>query len=496
MAKQVKTFDDAMILIQKLNEQVVNLTAQLEWFKRQMFGQKSEKTIEPIPEMKDLFGHESNQDENPQAENAEVTDTIETSAPKRKKIKGHGRNKLDLDKFDVVSIRHDIPVEKQKCLSCNKQMCECGQKVTYVLKSRTELYVEEHVYPQYACKDHPEKGVFKEKSVPRYITKGIADESLIAKIMTDKFEDNIPLRRQETRMARQGATITASSMVDWKTTLTDDLARVVKEMINQMHAGDIMYSDDTRMPVVSDKKGKVEIGYFWTWSDGRRFAVFDYSPTRAKSVPLEFIKNWKGYLHSDAYAAYNAVHAKGVVPVYCWAHVRRKFFDAFKAGNQLARRPIQIINRMFWVEKILRKNSEISSERALKWRQRISRKCEEQLFRWCRKQDGKAPPSLKLGQAMQYYQNHREGLQTYLKDARLCIDNNLSERNLRGVVIGRKNWLFAGNDKAAHSSAIMYSIIATCKLQGIKASDYLEKFMRKIAREPETPVADLLPGVL
>jgi transposase len=492
MSKPVKTLDDALVLINKQAKLIEELSSRLEWFNRHAFGQKSEKIIEPMPERVDLFGDEI------QSENTTPTDTVDIPGHKRKKQQksGHGRNELDLSKFDVVPIYHNVPKEQQQCPLCNTQMCQCGQSIINILKSRTELYVEQHVYPKYACKEHPEKGVFKEKTQPRYIPKGIADESVIAKIVSDKWEDNIPLRRQETRMARQGAKISASSMIDWITTLSGDLEKVLEEAKKQMFSNDILYSDDTRMPVVSDKKGKVKIGYFWTWSDGRRFAVFDYSPTRAQTVPIGFLKEWKGYLHSDAYAAYNAVHAKGVTPVYCWAHARRKFFDAFKAGNQRAKRPLQIIGRMFRVEKMLKENPEISSDKALEWRQRVSAKCEQQLYSWCRKQDGQAPPTLKLGQAMTYYQNQRTGLQTYLTDARLCIDNNLSERNLRAVVIGRKNWLFAGNDEAAKRSAIMYSIIATCKLQGIKATDYLEKFMRKIAVAPQTPVEELLPGVL
>jgi len=191
---------------------------------------------------------------------------------------------------------------------------------------------------------------------------------------------------------------------------------------------------------------------------------------------------------------YEELHSNGVKPVFCWAHVRRKFFDSLKAGNRLAARPISLIGRMFAVDRAVSKSMATNLDEKQALRNRISSQCENALWEWCQKNEASILPASKLGEAVKYYRNQRHGLRTFFENPRLCLDNNLSERNLRSVVIGRKNWLFAGSDEGAKRAAIFYSVIASCRMQEVDAEEYLVKFMRIMAMNPVCKAEDLVPG--
>ena len=491
MTPKLLTIEDAQKLISEKDrtievkeERITKLEAQVEWLTRHVFGKRSEKINTPDNAIDAFAGDEPAQD--PQSP------SITIPAHTRKAI-GHGRNELP-EGLPIEVVIVDLPEEKRKCSECGNEMCECGMETSRRLHRRTEYVVIETRRIKRACKDHPEAGVAIAEAPVVYIPKGIADETVIAHVVTDKYLDHLPLDRQERRFARQKILIGKSTMVGWLDKLATDLTPVVDAMKASMLTFDILYSDDTKIPVVGDEKGKTKRGFFWTWSDGNRWAVFDYSDTRGQRAPREFLGAWHGYLHSDAYVGYEALHANGVTPVFCWAHVRRKFFDAFKAGNMLARRPISLIGRMFAVDRAASKSMAVSLDERQSLRNRISSRCENALWEWCRKNEAVILPASRLGEAVKYYRNQRHGLRTFLEDPRLCLDNNLSERNLRAVVIGRKNWLFAGSDEGARRSAIFYSVIASCRLQGIDAEEYLVKFMKNMALNPICKAEDLMPG--
>jgi len=464
---------------------IAKLNGQLEWLKRQAFGQKSEKILAAGNTI-DAFAGEA------AVESAQASREV---AAHTRTVKGHGRNELPED-LPVETVVVDVPETQKSCPDCGGEMCECGFESSRRLCRRTEFFIRETRRIKRACKLHPEAGVVIAEVPSSFIPKGIADESVIARTITDKYLDHLPLDRQERRFNRDGIMITKSTMVDWHAKAASDLEKVVCLMKDQMLGQEILYSDDTKIPVVGDEKGKTKKGFFWTWSDGRRWAVFDYSGTRGQAAPENFLGDWKGFLHSDAYCGYEASHARGVVPVFCWAHARRKFFDALKAGNKMAQRPLSLIGRIFAVDRIVSRSESLHHIDKHILRNRISARCEQALWQWCSRNETKILPASKLGEAVKYYRNQRVGLLTFLRDPRLCLDNNLSERNLRSVVVGRKNWLFAGSDEGAKRAAIFYSIIATCRLQNVDAEEYLVKFMKRKASNPECPVAELLPGIL
>lgn len=472
-------------VIQAKDVVIARLNSQLEWLKRQAFGQKSERIIAAENAIDAFAGEVTN----------EAVPATRDVAAHTRNVKGHGRNELP-DNLPVDTVVVDVSDTEKFCPECGGEMCECGEETSRRLCRRTEFFIRETRRIKRACKLHSENGVVIADVPASYIPKGIADESVIARTITDKYLDHLPLERQERRFKRDEILITKSTMVGWHERLSADLELVVGLMKEKMLGQNILYSDDTKIPVVGDERGKTKRGYFWTWSDGRRWVVFDYSGTRGQAAPENFLGNWNGFLHSDAYCGYEASHARGVVPVFCWAHARRKFFDALKAGNNLAKRPLSLIGRIFAVDRIVSRSESLSLVEKHILRNRISVRCEQALWLWCSRNETMILPASKLGEALKYYRNQRGGLQTFLRDPRLCLDNNLSERNLRSVVIGRKNWLFAGSDEGAKRAAIFYSIIATCRLQGINAEEFLVKFMQRKAVDPTCSLEGLLPGTL
>ena len=490
--KDVTTIHDAMRLlsekdrtIEEKDAVIARLSGQLEWLKRQAFGQKSEKIVSTENAIDAFAGEVTNEP---------APATREVAAHSRS-VKGHGRNELP-ESLPVETVVVDVPDARKACPECGAEMCECGVETSRRLCRRTEFFVRETRRIKRACRLHPEAGVAVADAPASYVPKGIADERVIARTVTDKHLDHLPLDRQERRFSRDGILIAKSTMVGWHERLAADLEPVVGLMKERMLAQDVLFSDDTKIPVVGDEKGRTKRGFFWTWSDGRRWAVFDYSGTRGQAAPENFLGGWKGFLHSDAYCGYEASHARGVTPVFCWAHARRKFFDALKAGNKLAQRPLSLIGRIFAVDRIVSRSASASPAERHAMRNRISSRCEQALWQWCSRNETMILPASKLGEALKYYRNQRHGLLTFLRDPRLCLDNNLSERNLRSVVVGRKNWLFAGSDEGAKRAAVFYSVMATCRLQGIDAEEYLVKFMQRKAVDPGCSLDELLPGTL
>lgn len=487
-----KKNDDQLVqkeeIISAKDLKITKLEDQLEWLKKQVFGAKSERTIVPNNQ-EDIFGKNLENIDSKQAPKQVVTQH-------ERKIKGHGRNELP-DSLEEEVIQLELNESERICSECNTPMCSCGEETSYRLAIRSQYVKIKTVRIKYSCKAHPESGVLIAPVAPAYIPKGILTESTIAHSIVEKYEWHNPLERQEKKMEREGILVSATTLLDCQKKVALDIDRVFNAIKNELLTSDILYSDDTKIPVISDEKRKTKSGFFWTWSDGNKWALFDYSSSRSKTDPLKFLGNWRGYLHSDAYSVYDVIHKNGVTPVYCWAHVRRKYFEAVKAGNKLAVRPMSLINRIFYVDRAIKNNAKNSVDNKSAIRNRISKKLEETLFEWCRNNETSILPSSRLGEAVSYYRNQRHGLLTFLQDSRLSLDNNLSERNLRGIVIGRKNWLFAGNDESAKRAAVFCSIIASCKLQNIDPKKYFEAFMKYMATNPvEINASDLMPGKL
>lgn len=468
--------------ISSLNKQIEKLTDELSWLKKQVFGQKSERLVMPEdPSQANLFGL---------SPEPKASETITVSY--ERKTKGHGRREIK-NELPVIE-RVEVDLENKACSDCGKEMNRIGEEtVRELVLVPAKLGIKEIVRIKRACGEHPECGIQIARSPKVLQDKSPLSPSILAQIVGDKYVNHLPLERQSKNFERMGFPISNGLLCEWLQVVDPLLERLFGYLKEKLIKREVLFSDDTSLAVVDkDKPGKTHRGFIWLYSDGSEIAIFDYRKGRGKDCPIEFLKGFKGFLHSDAYAGYNALYSSGnVTPVLCWSHARRGFYEAVRSGRRLGSRPLGLINRLFRIERIIKS---YSIESKLEIRERVSGKVTETLYKWCSKNGPPILPESTLGKAIGYLHNHKSGLLGYLKDGRLEISNNLSERNIRPCVIGRKNWLFSGNHEAAQRACRYYTLVATCKMLKVDPYAYFNWVFEEYRQNPEQLPQDLVPS--
>ncbi len=493
MEEVARLYLEATKTIETQELTIDKLTHELQWLKRQVFGQKAD-VVPPLPDAlaQDLFAAIPLETAPAALSNGHIKK--DPGAPEKMK-KGHGRNAFPdhLVRTEDIILPHDI-----NCACCGAQKQKVGEDVTEILDIiPKQVFVRRFIRPRMACPVHAEEGVSQAPVPERFIPKGIVGEGLLAEVLLQKFVNHFPLSRQERNFARMGVPITVSTMVGWMDFATQKLAPIVQSMRAQILAGDVAYSDDTSIPVLKeDKKGAAHRGYMWVYSDGKGAVLFEYTHGRGQNGPKGFLEGFEGYLHADAYAAYGTMCVTGKVKIVnCLAHARRKFVDALKSGDERARRAVTLFDRVFLIDRYA-KGKRLTEEEIKSLRDRVSARLLAKLMSYLRKIELSVMPKSALGMAMGYTRNNWRGLTAFLERGDLALDNNLSERNLRQVVIGRKNYLFCGSEKGATRAAMLYSLVGTCQLLGIDPWKYLAYVFRALAIQPDADPRTLTPAAL
>jgi hypothetical protein len=309
----------------------------------------------------------------------------------------------------------------------------------------------------------------------------IASSSAIAYVMSEKFVKGIPLYRQEQEWERMGIEISRQTMANWLVNSSDRWLKLIYERMKEhLVQKDILHADETTLQVLKEPGRNADsTSYMWLYRTGRGespIILYDYQTTRAAKHPIKFLKDFKGYLHTDGYEGYSLVPEVRLVG--CWAHARRYFVDALKAmPDRKDNTPtatdegINFCNKLFEIERGLQ---DVTPEERYEQRILKSRPVIEKFKDWLQYQRPRVLPKSPLGAAVKYCQNQWDKLTAFLLDGRLELDNNRSERSIKPFVIGRKNWLFSNTPKGASSSAVIYSIIETAKENGLNPFEYLK----------------------
>ncbi len=467
-----------------------DLQSQLAWFKRHTFGRKSEK-IDPNQQL--LF------------DVIEKLEAVQEKAAKAKKSSSaepnntrsssgrNGRKPLPTD-LPRERIEHEPAEETLTCSRCSGDKERIGEEITEELDYvPASFVVRQHVRGKYACKACQD-GVVIADLPARPIEKGRPGTGLLAHILTSKYADHLPLNRQEEIFTRHGIELRRSTLCDWVGQSSVLLEPLVLEMKRQILASPKIHTDDTSVPVRNGPRKQIRTGYLWAYIDVNNNVVFDYTPNRSREGPMAFLGDYCGYIQADAYAGYDAIYEKGfAVEVGCWAHARRKFFEARETDPARAHEMLALIRQLYQVEKQTRED-ELAPAAVKAYRRRHSQPVLEQIEKRLETFTSEVLPKSPLGHATGYVRGQWQALNRYLEDGILSIDNNLSERVLRTVVIGRKNWLFAGNDNGGRRAAIIYSLVASCKLCKIDPFAYLRDVLERINTHPARRIADLLPA--
>ena len=475
-------------MVLALLDQIDDLNGQLYYLKRQLFGKKSEK-LDPAQRL--LF---ENLYDQVKAKIDQQKPSKAKTVRERKRADHKGRNPLPMDlPREVIEI--DPTDEEKTCPVCHKEKQRIGSEETEKLEYiPASFYVKKYVRYKYACKEC-ESHISIGQLPPMAIDKGIAGEGLLAHVITSKYCDHNPLNRLEGILKRHGVDINVSTMCDWVGKSADLLEPLVKRMHAKILQSPKINTDDTPIPVKSKKRrGSTYNGYLWVYVDKEHNVVFDFTPTRSRDGPVKFLGKYSGYVQADAYSGYDEFFRKSdATEVGCHAHARRKFDYSLDTDPVRAARLLVLWGRLYDIERKA-KDENYSSEQLLEARQKEAKPILAEIKTVLDEYKNQVLPKSPIGKAITYSLNQWEALNRYVDDPMLEIDNNLSERILRMVVIGRKNYMFAGSEAGAWRAAIIYSLVASCKLNGIDPFRYFRDVLSRVSIHPADKIDELLPG--
>lgn len=430
---------------------------------------------------------------------AEAGEPLQTRRPRKRHP--HGRSPLP-EHLPRIEIEHDLKEEDKPCPGCGEPRCRIGQEVSEQLEYLPASFkVLRHIRHKYACQACDAAGnsaqVVAATKPKQPIEKGLAGPGLIAYVAVSKFNDHLPLYRLEQIFSRQKVQVARSTMCAWLAAGGELVKPLVELMLARVKASRVIHTDDTRVPIQSPGEKKCRSGRLWTYIGDHEhpYTVFDYTPDRSRAGPQTWLGDYRGYLQADAYGAYDGIYAPGhVQEVACWAHARRKFFEALDTDRHRAGQMLLFVRELYAVEE---RAKELAEAQRLALRQAQSVPVLNRIEAWLTEQNACAEvlPRGPLGQAITYARNQWQALCRYTTQGFLNIDNNAAERALKRVAIGRKNWLFAGHDEAGRTAALWYSLLASAERHGADPQHYLTSLLAQLPTVPATDLPRLLPDV-
>lgn len=409
----------------------------------------------------------------------------------------HGRNKLP-EHLPVERIEIHPPETLRQCACCGKSMHPIGEETSEQLDYRPASLVRvQTARIKYACACEKGGVVVASRSDGPHapvVEKGLAAPGLLAHVVVSKYADHLPLHRMEERFAREGVHLPRSTLCDWVAQVADLLGPITDAMGKAMLGAHRIHTDDTGIPVQA--RGRTQKGHVWTYVADDEHVVFRYTPRRKSDGPREFLRGYKGYVQADAANLYDRLYSDGegdeggAIEVGCWAHARRRFFEAQLTDRERALIGLGFIKKLYEAD---RGASRAPPIRRTEERRRLAAPLLETFKAWLDAESLVVLPKAPIAEALGYTRNQWGALTRFLDDARLKLDNNSAERQLRRVAVGRKNWLFAGSDEGAERACILYSLIASCKLHGVNPFDYLRDVLVRVGDHPARDVLALSP---
>jgi transposase len=391
--------------------------------------------------------------------------------------------------------RYELTEAERRCPECGNARGEIGVETTeqYDYKP-AEVFVIEHQQVKYACKCCQGE-VCQAAKPPQPIERGLPGPGLLAQIIDDKYRYHLPLNRSEERMKRLGAPLTRSTMCDWMAASAELLTPLWEMLKKHVLQSKVLHTDDTTVPVRDETRSTHRYGRLWDYIGDADHPgiVFDYTTTHARDGPAAFLKGFKGFLQADAYGAYDGIYTGSsgdIVEVGCWAHARNKFADAQKTDPERALAAKAWVRRLYDVED---EAKPLTSAERLRLRQEKSMPVLASFRQWLESQKPEVLPKSPLAAAIGYVFNQWEALTRYTTDGDLHIDNNVSERTLKLIGMGRLNWLFVGGDNGGRTAAVLFSFTATCKYLDIDSFAYLRDVLGRLPSHPAERLEELLP---
>ena len=390
---------------------------------------------------------------------------------------------------------HELPAADKKCARCGREKSPMGHDEREILDYiPARFVVRAHKMEKYAC-GYCKDAVATAPGPSDVVDQLSAGTSLVAHVVVSKYADHVPLTRLAGIYGRSGATISVSTLSGWVASAAGRLAPIVQALEERVKRALVIGTDATGLKVLdSASPENIERGTMWCYVGDGKDVLFRYAPTgEGETGPWEFLRNRTGYVQADAASVFDRVfdgRAGAASEVGCWAHARRKFV-ALQDTDCRVPYPLTLMARLYRIEHLAQARKLSPKERMLLRRERslpVLEKLKQSLAAGLPNE----PPSSELAKAARYVLNHWGALTRFLDDGRLLLDNNITEQQMRGVALGRKNYLFAGSHDAARRAAVLYSIVRTCAQHGVAPLPYITDALQKLNNGE--PAAGLLPG--
>lgn len=483
---------ETAVVCEAQQTQLEKLKAELELFKRYLYGRRSERYVEGAGQGR-LF--EELAEDLP----ASLPEAAEEEVVSRRRRRGHGWSKLPAH-LPRVEVLVDVPESERTCQTCGEPLQRIGEDRTERVDIQpARALVKVIVRPKYAC-THRHGGVMQGPTPPAPVPGGRFDFGLVAQVVTSKVADHLPLYRQQDVLARSGLELSRSTLCEIMAAAAGLLAPLAAAMRQRLLASDLLGADDTPVRLLDgNHPAGVRTARFWLYrGDEAPYNVFDFHESRSRDGPREFLQEFRGWVKVDAYGVDDGVYLSSgerIVASCCLAHARRKFDEAKSSHPALAAQALGLFQQLYDVEDRAR---ELSAAARQALREREAAPLLARFRAWLDQQALLALPKSKFGEAVGYMRHQWDALASYVRDGRLPIDNNDTERDLRQLTIGRKNWLFIGSPEAGPRAAILYTVVASAVRHDLDVWAYLRDVLERLVAARESAddnrdVAPLLP---
>jgi transposase len=488
--------------IQAKDIKITALTYELAYYKRIRFSHKNESLA---PWQRDVFEETWNTDISAiEAEVEQLQDDNPCATVVRPQRPRAGRQALP---EHLPRIEHRHEPESCTCGKCGQDLVKIGEDVSEQLDVEpAQFFVHRHIRPQYACRTC--ETIQAEPVPPAVIDGGLAAVGLLTWVMISKFLDHLPLYRLEQIAARDGVTLSRSTLADWVGRVGVALQPLADRLAWHLLQRECLHADETPVPQLDPGSGKTKKAYLWAYRSndlqpGPRLIVFDYQAGRSGRHAQQFLQDWQGHLIVDDYGGYKALFAAArahpdsqrqlepCIELACWAHARRKFFDLFQASQSKVAR--EALNRIALLYAIEAEGRDLTSDQRLQLRAEQSVPTLTDLYDWLLQTRLKTAPNSATAKAIDYSLKRWAALTRYAETGDLPIDNNPIENGIRPIALGKKNWLFAGSERAGQRAAVIQTLLGTAKLNGLNPADWLKDTLEKLPTWPNRRIDELLP---
>ena len=498
---EMKSANEKLLAEKEEMQQVINdLRSMMAWFRKKLFYKMSEKNLPLDPNVLEptLFDQSLSEEEQARLD-AEVK-AMEEQTAKAIEVKAHKRDV----RRPVLS--GDLPVEETHIypegVQDNPEYVEIGVENTDTVAIQpARMYVKRIVRHKFVLRselqiEDPDRQAFLIAPLPETIRpKGMADASLLADILINKYVYHLPFYRQIQKYKELGVLLNDATIGDWFAAVCEKLRPLYDKLREQIMSSEYIQVDESTLPVIDNEKHRAVKGYMWAVRDALTGSVyFHYDMgSRSGDTARKLIGGYRGAVQTDGYEVYESFeNAPGKRMIGCWAHVRRKFVEALDENRKYASEAIVYIGKLYKIEAEMREAG-LSAEEVRERRQKESYPLIQEFEKWMDAVADKFKPKSRMGKALVYTYTLLPRLSRYVLDGRYNIDNNGIENAIRPLALGRKNYLFAGNHDAAVRAAIVYSLFSSCKAAGIEARTWLEDILVRLP-EHHVDLEELLPG--